>query len=96
MFIVSISYSASLAIIDEFIDEHCDFLDRQYALGHFQLSGRKEPRTGGIILATVDSRDLLDQILSLDPFRRENLADYDVTEFSPSMSSESLAFLVKT
>jgi len=96
LFIVSISYTSPLARIDQFIPEHVQFLNEQYRLGHFQLSGRKEPRTGGVILATVDSRSKLDQILARDPFRRENLADYEVIEIVPTKSSEALAFLLET
>jgi len=94
LFIVSITYTCPLERIDQFIPEHVQFLDEQYRLGHFQLSGRKVPRTGGIILATVASRSILDQVLANDPFRRENLADYDITEIVPTKSSEALAFLL--
>jgi uncharacterized protein YciI len=95
MFIVSISYTSPLAKIDQFVPEHLEFLDEQYRLGHFQLSGRKVPRTGGVILATVESRSKLDKILEQDPFRRESLADYEVIEVAPTKSSQSLAFLIK-
>ena len=94
MFIVSISYKAPLQEIDRFIPAHVEFLDEQYRLGHFQLSGRKVPRTGGVILATVASRAALEQILARDPFHREKLADYEVMEIVPTKSSELLAFLL--
>ena len=95
MFIVSISYTSPLERIDQFIPEHIEFLNEQYRLGHFLLSGRKEPRTGGVILATVESRSKLGQILAQDPFHRENLADYEITEIVPTKSSAALAFLIE-
>ncbi|MFW7523469.1 YciI family protein [Vibrio ostreicida] len=94
MFIVSLTYTKSLELVDKFIPEHVEFLKKQYLAGHFQLSGRKEPRTGGIIIATVSSRNKLNEILALDPFYRESLATYDVTEMMPTMSSKALQFLV--
>lgn len=94
MFIVSLTYIKPLEDVDRFIPEHVEYLDEQYRLGHFQLSGRKVPRTGGVILATVDDRSALDQILRQDPFHRENLASYEVTEIVPTKSSEALGFLV--
>ena len=94
LFIVSITYTRPLEQVDKFVPEHIEFLDEQYSLGHFQLSGRKVPRTGGVILATVDSRAALDRILAQDPFHREKLADYEIIEFSPSKSSQALKFLV--
>ncbi|MBT1442913.1 GTP cyclohydrolase [Shewanella sp. JM162201] len=95
MFIVSLTYTAPLDEIDKFIPEHIAFLNEQYALGHFQLSGRKVPRTGGIIIATVKDRDSLDNILAKDPFQLEKLANYDVIEIVPTKSSKHLAFLIE-
>lgn len=95
MFVVLLTYVAPLEQIDRFIPEHIEFLDEQYHLGHFQLSGRKEPRTGGVILATLDSRDKLEQILRADPFHREGLAEYEIIEFVPTKSSESLVDMLE-
>jgi uncharacterized protein YciI len=95
LFIVSIFYKESLEEIDKFVPEHIEFLNEQYELGYFHLSGRKEPRTGGVILASVENRAKLDLILEQDPFHRENLADYEVTEVVPSKSSKALAFLIE-
>lgn len=94
MFVVSLNYQVSLERVDQFIPEHIRFLDEQYALGHFILSGRKEPRTGGIIIATVKEREELDAILAKDPFLREGLAQYDITAFVPTKASGALRYLV--
>ncbi|WP_196139575.1 YciI family protein [Aliikangiella sp. G2MR2-5] len=96
MFIVSLTYIKPLEQVDKFIAEHIEYLDEQYRLGHFQLSGRKVPRTGGVILVTADSREQLDQILAQDPFYREELASYDVTEVVPSKASKALESLVES
>lgn len=95
MFIVSITYVRPLEEVDRLISEHVEFLDEQYRLGNFQLSGRKVPRTGGVILATVENRLKLDEILRKDPFHREKLASYDVTEIVPTKSSQALECLVE-
>lgn len=94
MFIVSLTYVKPLELVDEFISEHVAFLDAQYAAGHFQLSGRKVPRAGGVILATVENRETLDEILLQDPFCREQLAEYEVIEIVPTKSSERLKHLL--
>jgi uncharacterized protein YciI len=94
LFIVSITYTSPLEKIDLLIPEHVEFLDRQYSIGNFQLSGRKEPRTGGVIIATVEDREELNQILAQDPFKKENLASYEITEIRPTKSSKALEFLV--
>ncbi|OIQ26521.1 YciI family protein [uncultured Vibrio sp.] len=94
MFIISLDYQVPLEQVDQFVPEHIDYLNKHYAEGHFILSGRKEPRTGGVILSTVSDRSELNDILALDPFYREGLATYEITEMVPSKSTESLKFLL--
>lgn len=94
MFIISLDYQVSLEDVDRFIPEHVDFLNKQYVKGHFILSGRKEPRTGGVIISTLTDRNELNKILAQDPFHREGLARYEVTEIVPTKASEALQFLL--
>ena len=95
LFIVSLTYTVPLEKVDLLIPEHIECLDEQYRLGHFQLSGRRVPRTGGVILATVAGREQLEQILAQDPFHRENIANYEVTAIVPTKSSKALEPLVE-
>ena len=50
MFIVSLNYKKEISEVEKYLKEHVDFLDKYYLLGKFICSGRKNPRTGGIIL----------------------------------------------
>jgi uncharacterized protein YciI len=93
MFLVLLSYTKPLDEIDRWLPEHRAFLEEHYASGHFLLSGRKEPRTGGLILVRASSRDMVEAIVRRDPFHREQVADYEIIEFLPSMSVDSLAEL---
>jgi uncharacterized protein YciI len=68
MFIVRLSYQASLAEIDQALAAHKAYLDQHYAAGRFLVSGRLEPRTGGVILASLSDRAELDAVLAEDPF----------------------------
>jgi len=87
MFVVSLTYKAELTDVDKLIEAHVAYLDEQYAKGHFLASGRKVPRTGGVILAKVSSREALDKILEQDPFFKADVADYEVTEFVPTKTA---------
>jgi len=95
MFIVSISYKKPLEEVDKIIEAHVDYLKKYYREGIFLLSGRKEPQTGGIILAEADSREILDKILQQDPFSLAGLTDYEVTKFLPTMASDDLKSLLE-
>jgi uncharacterized protein YciI len=93
VFIISLHYIKPLAEVDRFVAEHIAFLDRHYAAGRFLLSGRKEPRTGGVIVARAESRTEIEEIVAEDPFHREGIAQYEITEFLPSKSAAQLAGL---
>ena len=68
MFIVNLTYVKELSQVDNFISEHNAFLDKFYAENKFICSGRKIPRSGGIILANAKDRSELDEIIGQDPF----------------------------
>jgi len=93
MFVILLSYIKPLSEVDRFVAEQRAFLARHYAAGHFLLSGRQEPRTGGVILATAPSRAEVEQMVQSDPFYREGVASYQIIEFVPSMAAEALADL---
>lgn len=93
MFIISLTYKVSLTTVDQHLDAHIAYLNKQYELGNFQVSGRKVPRTGGIILSTLTDKETLMNALAKDPFSIHEIADYEVIEFVPSKTSEEFAFL---
>ena len=95
MFIINLTYKTELEKVDQFLSEHIEFLNKQYELGHFLASGRKIPRTGGIILSNVASKEILEKIIEKDPFKKNELADYEFTEFIPSKTCEELKFLIE-
>jgi uncharacterized protein YciI len=95
MFVVLLTYTATLEQVDRHLPAHREFLASSYAAGIFLLSGRKEPRDGGVILAKAQSRQALETILSQDPFRIHGVADYQVVEFIPTMAAPFLAALVE-
>ena len=84
MFIVNLTYVKELSQVDSFIGEHNAFLDKFYAENKFICSGRKVPRSGGIILSNAKDRSELDEIIRQDPFFRNGIAKYEITEFSPT------------
>ncbi len=94
MYIINLTYKTSLEKVDGFLEEHIEYLNKQYEMGHFLASGRKIPRTGGIILSKIDNRSELDKIIEQDPFKINGLADYELIEFVPSKTCEELNFLI--
>ncbi len=93
MFVVSLTYTKDLSEVDKHIDAHIAYLEKYYALEKFVASGRKVPRTGGIILVNMENRAELDRILAEDPFHIADVADYEVTEFVPTMTAKGFETL---
>jgi uncharacterized protein YciI len=90
MFIIELTYKAPLAQIDAHMKQHMVFLNEHYASGHFLVSGRQIPRTGGIILAVGKSRAEIEAIAARDPFCQRGLADYRVIEFRASQRADDI------
>lgn len=91
MFVVSLTYQKPMEEVEVHIAAHRDFLDRNYAAGIFLASGPKNPRVGGVILASSKvSREQLNDLLTEDPFHVHALARYEVTEFTPGKFAPSL------
>jgi len=84
VFVIDLTYVVDLSEVDVHIPAHIEFLDQIYEQGLFLASGAKVPRTGGIILAIASSREALEAKLLLDPFKKEGLAKYQITEFHAS------------
>ena len=95
MFIINLTYKTELDKVDQYINDHIEFLNEQYKLGNFLASGRKVPRTGGIILSKVENKTELEKIIGKDPFKINELADYELTEFIPSKTCDELKFLME-
>ena len=93
MFIVNLTYKVDLSKIDKYLDEHIEYLKQQYANDKFVASGKKIPRTGGVILSQLKDKNHLLEILEQDPFKINDLAEYEIVEFIPSMTSKGFEIL---
>ncbi|WP_448569489.1 YciI family protein [Thalassotalea ganghwensis] len=87
MFIVSLTYKTDISQVEKHLDAHISFLKKYYQQRAFIASGRKVPRTGGVILVNAESLDDVEKIISEDPFFVEDVADYQITEFIPTMAA---------
>lgn len=84
MFIINLNYIVPLEKLDEHMAEHVKYLRKYYKKNLFLASGRKVPRTGGIILARANSKETIEEIIQEDPFYIHKLAEFTITEFLTS------------
>lgn len=94
MFLFNLTYVKPLEEIEALLPAHIAFLDEFYAKGKFLCSGRKVPRTGGVILCSCESLEEAEEIRRRDPFFCEGAADYELIQFQPTkMSGDFQALL---
>ena len=90
MFIVTLTYLKPVEDVDALMPGHLAWLDEGYADGLFVASGRRIPRTGGVILARSGDEAALSAFLARDPFVIHGAARCDVVEFAASRTSSGL------
>ena len=91
--VVVLTYVKPLEEVDAQLAAHVEWLKQGYA-GIFLASGRKIPRSGGVILAKGDDMAALQNRLSLDPFQQSGVAKADIIPFEATMTSPSLQALL--
>ncbi|GJM06930.1 MAG: hypothetical protein DHS20C10_06640 [marine bacterium B5-7] len=94
MLIIELTYKKSLDEVNHFLDAHINFLDRYYAQGIFIASGPKNPRDGGIILASGD-KETISKIICNDPFYQQEIADYKITQFELSKYDQLFESIIR-
>ena len=94
MFVLLLTYVKPLPEVDRLMRRHVAWLDEQYAAGIFVVSGRRIPRTGGVILARGDDREEMEALAATDPFVSEGVATCEVVQFRASQSAPGIAALL--
>ncbi|GEO86081.1 MULTISPECIES: YciI family protein [Alphaproteobacteria] len=79
MFILSLTYKKSNDEADRHMESHLAWVKQGYDGGMFLASGRKVPRTGGMILAKGE-RSAIEAYVAADPFALHGVADYEIIE----------------
>lgn len=79
MLILSLTYTVPLEEADRHMDAHMAWLREGYEKGYFVASGRKVPRTGGVILAQGE-RAAIEAMCAADPFVIHRIAQYEIIE----------------
>lgn len=94
MFILNLTYTKPITEVEKYLPNHIAFLDKYYNMEKFICSGRKNPRTGGIILCNAQDINEVNDILSEDPFYKEKIASYEIIEFLPTKYAASFKSFV--
>lgn len=90
LYVAVLTYTAPIEEVEHHLPAHMEWLEKGYAEGAFIASGRRVPRTGGIILAKGSSLEAVESRLQQDPFQLHGVASVDVYPFVASKHVEAL------
>lgn len=88
MFLVDVTFVEGKEITEELTAQHRAYLSTQYQQGILMFGGRKQPRTGGVLISRHQDTESVVALMNQDPFITAGVATYTVTEFVPVMASE--------
>jgi uncharacterized protein YciI len=94
MFLIILKYKVPIEQVERVTPAHREFLGRAYEADKLLVSGPQVPRTGGVIVARIHTREEVDAFVHEDPYFKEGIAGYDVIEFVPRSFHPSMANLV--
>jgi len=84
LYVVLVHYTQPLAAVDAVRAQHVEHLERYAREGVFHAWTRRDPPTGGVIIAAVPDRAALEAIVAQDPYLRAGVARAEIVEFNPA------------
>jgi len=94
MHLILLKYTKPIEEIEKYFEAHVAFLDKNYVDNKFIFSGRKVPRTGGVILANNCTSYEVSKIIQEDPFYINKVANYEIVEFTPTKYADAFGSFI--
>lgn len=94
MFAMMLTYTKPMEQVSAVVGPHREYLDRFVASGNLLVSGRRNPPTGGVIIAKFPSLDAARAFAAADPFVLAGVASYEFAEFGAVKFNPAIATFV--
>ncbi|GAP21173.1 YciI family protein [Leptolinea tardivitalis] len=94
-FIVEINYLVPVDQLSDVLPNHRAFLQTGYDRGLLLLSGPREPRIGGMVVARANSLEEIQEFFNNDPYHLQKVATHTFIEFNPVLHQPWLDNWVK-
>jgi uncharacterized protein YciI len=89
MCLILLTYVRPLDEVDALLPAHAAWLEQGFAQGVFLLAGRRDPRTGGVIVVR-GARDAVAAVADTDPFVAGGVATAEIVAFSASFAADAV------
>ncbi len=83
LFVVLMHYTKPLPDVEAVRPDHYAHLERAAAAGTILAWARRDPPTGGVLIAAAADRQALERTLAEDPYVRAGVAKPEIVEFNP-------------
>ncbi|MER8268061.1 YciI family protein [Streptomyces griseus] len=87
MFLLLNTYTVPTKAIDEALPRHRRWVEHHFAENHFIFGGRREPRTGGFVIAATDNEDEVRAYLEDEPLFAEGLVTWEITGLESQLAA---------
>jgi uncharacterized protein YciI len=94
IYVVYLKFGKNKAMAREFMTAHNDWIKANVGDGKFLIFGSLTSNEGGCVLALAENVDILDRIISEDPFVKEEIVIPEVVEVSVNGSHPKLSGLI--
>ena len=88
-FIVEGILKSQNPVDENIMKEHMAYSKVAMDEGLILMSGLKDDMSGGLFVMKAESREEVEEYLSLEPFKLAGIQDYNVIEFSPHYFNQS-------
>src|SRR6266571_2112670 len=82
LFVVLMHYSQPLEAVDRVRPEHVRYLESWAGRGIIQAWARRDPPTGGVLVAAAPDRATLERVIAEDPYVKAGVARAEIVEFA--------------
>ncbi|GAC1544167.1 MAG: YciI family protein [Polyangiales bacterium] len=83
-------YTVPLEDVEKHTADHRAYMRKLFDAGKLVASGPLVPRTGGLLMFRVESREEAELLLADDPFFERDIAVYEVNEWAPTLGKDKL------
>ncbi|MBW4331533.1 hypothetical protein KY084_11705 [Stakelama sp. CBK3Z-3] len=91
--LILLDYVEPLDAVDVQMGAHVEWLKKGFGEGVFLIAGRKDPRTGGVIVVR-GTKDRVEALARTDPFVESGVATAEVIAFNASFAVPEIAALL--
>lgn len=84
LFVVLMTYSQPLESVDRVRADHVRHLETWAERGIIRAWARRNPPSGGVLVAAAPDRAALERVLAEDPYVKAGVANPEIVDFNPA------------